>query len=129
MIHIMEQALFKEGSADLESRAQQTLDLVGSQLRNMENHVRVEGHTDNKPISTKRFPSNWELSSARATEVVRYFVNNYEISPTRLSALGYGEFRPMVPNNTAENRAKNRRVDIVVLTMELSSQEPGSDLY
>ncbi len=129
VIHIMEQALFKEGSADLESRAKETLDLVGTQLRNMENHVRVEGHTDNKPINTKRFPSNWELSSARATEVVRYFANNYEISPTRLSALGYGEFRPMVPNNTAENRAKNRRVDIVVLTMELSSQEPGSDEY
>lgn len=129
VIHIMEQALFREGSADLEDGAQQTLDLIGSQLRNMENHVRIEGHTDNKPISTARFPSNWELSSARATAVVKYFVNSFDIMPTRLSALGYGEFRPIAPNNTDENRSKNRRVDIVVLTMELSGQEPDSDHY
>lgn len=129
VIHIMEQALFREGSADLEDRARQTLELVGSQLRNLENHVRVEGHTDNKPINTARFPSNWELSSARATAVVKYFVDNFEIAPTRLSALGFGEFRPIAPNNTDENRSKNRRVDIVVLTMELSEQEPSSSNY
>lgn len=129
VIHIMEQALFREGSADLEDRARKTLDLVGNQIAGMENHIRVEGHTDDKPIKTVRFPSNWELSSARATEVVKYFVNQHSLAPTRLSALGYGEFRPIVPNNTDENRSKNRRVDIIVLTMELSGQEPQSDFY
>jgi chemotaxis protein MotB len=77
---------------------------------------------------TEKFPSNWELSAARATEVVRYFVNEYNFSPDRISALGYGEYRPIQPNNSIENRAQNRRVDIVILTMELSLQEPSSQL-
>ena len=69
------------------------------------------------------------LSAARATEVVRYFVNVHGFAPDRVSALGYGEFRPVRPNNSIENRAMNRRVDIVVLTMELSMKEPTSQLY
>ena len=127
-IHIMESALFDEGKADLKSRAREVLTLVAADVAQMPNHVRIEGHTDDRPINNERFPSNWELSTARATEVVRYFINEHQYPPKRISALGYASFRPYVPNNSIENRAKNRRVDIVVLTMELSAAEPASDI-
>ncbi|MDK2959817.1 MAG: chemotaxis protein MotB, partial [Bacillota bacterium] len=84
----------------------------------------VEGHTDNLPINTYRFPSNWELSTARATTVVRYLAEKHGIPPDRLSAAGYGEWRPVAPNDTPEHRAQNRRVDIVVLRTDLAKQEP-----
>jgi len=129
VIHIMESALFKLGSATLEPQAKQVLDIVSENLVNIPNHIRVEGHTDNVPINTSKYPSNWELSSARATEVVRYLINTHSIKPESVSALGYGEYRPLRPNNTMENRAQNRRVDVVVLTMELTAAEPSSDLY
>jgi chemotaxis protein MotB len=129
VIHIMEQALFREGSADLEPKARMTLDIVADNLKNIKNHIRVEGHTDNRPIQTAKYPSNWELSSARATQVVRYLIENHNIPPEMISALGYGEYRPIRPNNTIENRAQNRRVDIVVLTMEMTMTEPTSQLY
>ncbi|MFQ5454453.1 MAG: flagellar motor protein MotB, partial [Candidatus Zixiibacteriota bacterium] len=89
----------------------------------------IEGHSDDRPINTLLFPSNWELSTSRATQVVRYFIDNYGLPPNKISALGYGEYRPVKPNNSIENRAKNRRVDIVILTMELSLKEPSSQLY
>ncbi|SYZ73601.1 OmpA/MotB domain protein [Candidatus Zixiibacteriota bacterium] len=129
VIHIMESALFREGSADLEPKAREILDMVAQSIKGMPNHIRIEGHTDNKPIRTSRYPSNWELSSARATEVVRYLTDNHDIGPTQISALGYGEYRPISPNNSDENRARNRRVDIVVLTMEMTQSEPTSDFY
>ncbi|HKK20138.1 MAG TPA: flagellar motor protein MotB [candidate division Zixibacteria bacterium] len=129
VVHIMESALFKVGSATLEPKAKDVLDIVYDQMKGIPNHVRVEGHTDDRPINTALFPSNWELSTARATEVVRYFIDKFNFPPDKLSALGYGEFRPIRPNNSIENRAKNRRVDIVILTMDLSEKEPGSEFY
>ncbi len=129
VIHIMESALFKPGGAKLSNSALRILDLVASELDSIPNHVRVEGHTDNSPIATGKYPSNWELSSARATEVVRYFINAHGLSGRRISALGYGQYRPIRPNNTPENRAKNRRVDVVVLTNSLSRKEPSSALF
>jgi chemotaxis protein MotB len=129
VVHIMDQALFNEGSANLQSKAMDILDLISETISLLPNHIRVEGHTDDKPINTPVYPSNWELSSARATEVVRYFTNNHAIPPHKISALGYGEYRPVMPNNSIENRARNRRVDIVILTMELTLKEPTSQLY
>lgn len=129
VIHIVESALFDVGSAELRERAMEVLDLVAEEVKDRPNHIRVEGHTDDRPIQTNIFPSNWELSSARATSVVRYMSDNHGISPDRISALGYGEYRPVRPNNSVENRAKNRRVDVVVLTMELTLTEPTSQLY
>lgn len=129
VIHIMESALFQVGSADLSEKAIETLRVVAEHLKPLPNHIRIEGHTDNRPIKTLRYPSNWELSSARATEVVRYFIDHHEVSPNEVSALGYGEFRPLAPNNTEDNRAKNRRVDIVVMTMEITATEPTSQFY
>lgn len=129
VIHIMESALFQPGEANLAPSALSILDLVAGELKSAPNHVRVEGHTDNSPISTGKFPSNWELSSVRATEVVRYLINAHGVGGDRISALGYGQFRPIRPNNTAESRAKNRRVDVVILTFDLSMKEPSSSLY
>ncbi|HOP06932.1 MAG TPA: flagellar motor protein MotB [candidate division Zixibacteria bacterium] len=129
VVHIMESALFEEGSADLQGRALDILDMVAEEIVDIPNHVRVEGHTDDRDIHTVRFPSNWELSSSRATEVVKFFIENYGIDPWRVSALGYGEYRPIRPNNSIENRAVNRRVDVVILTMELSMKEPTANIY
>ncbi len=129
VVHIMESALFKEASANLESRAMATLDLIADKLSNLPNHVRIEGHTDDRPINTMQYPSNWELSSSRATAVVRYLISSGAVAPDRISALGYGEYRPVKPNTSIENRAQNRRVDIVVLTMEMTMKEPSSQMY
>ena len=128
IIHIMESAMFDEGRADLKPRSMEILDLVAGDIIQMPNHVRIEGHTDDRPINTQYFPSNWELSTSRATQVVRYLIDTHGYSADRISAVGYSEFRPYVPNNSIENRAKNRRVDVVVLTMELSAAEPGSEI-
>ncbi len=129
VIHILESALFDEGSAELKLKARDVLDLIAEQVKGRPNHVRVEGHTDNRPIHTSVYPSNWELSSARATTVARYLIENHPIPPDRISALGYGEFRPIQPNSTVEGRSRNRRVDVVILTMELTLTEPTSQLY
>ena len=79
-----------------------------------DNEIRVEGHTDNTPIQTREFPSNWELSAARALNVVKFLSSKGGIHPKRLSAVGYGEYRPVAPNNSKENRQKNRRIEIYV---------------
>jgi chemotaxis protein MotB len=129
VVHILESALFDQGSANLKPRAMELLDLIADQIKDKPNHVRVEGHTDDRPIQTAVYPSNWELSSSRATAVVRYYVGNHAIPPDRISALGFGEYRPIVPNTSVENRARNRRVDVVILTMELTLTEPTSQLY
>jgi chemotaxis protein MotB len=129
VIHIMESALFKSGSAQLEPRARAILDLIAGKIKELPNHIRIEGHTDNRPINTAKYPSNWELSSDRATQVVRYLVESHFFDPKRISALGFGEFRPIALNDNDENRSKNRRVDIIVLTMEMSEAEPSSELY
>lgn len=127
VIHIMESALFESGKAELLDGAKRMFDELNKDLAELSNHVRVEGHTDNRPISTFRYPSNWELSTARAAAVVRYFTEKHRFPTDRMSALGYGEYRPLAPNDTPANQAKNRRVDIVVLTDNLSRLEPEAE--
>jgi len=129
VIHIVDRALFGEASATLMPQSIEVLDLILEEIQGKPNHVRIEGHTDDRSIATSVFPSNWELAAARATEVVRYLVRDRGFPPDRISALGYGEYRPVRPNNSIENRAANRRVDVVILTMELSLKEPTSQLY
>ena len=124
VIRVLESAAFDEGSADLKPRMYPILNVLAAQLRATHHHLRVEGHTDNRPISTARFPSNWELSTSRATGVVRYFVEELKLDPVRVSALGYGEFRPITSNDDAEGRARNRRVDLIVLAD--ASAEPAN---
>ncbi|MBD3218002.1 MAG: OmpA family protein [candidate division Zixibacteria bacterium] len=126
VIHIKESALFDPGSHILKDDAYEPLDIVSTQLKNINNPIRIEGHTDNTPINTPRFPSNWELSAARAISVIKYFIEKHEISPDQLSALGFGEFKPIADNATPEGRAQNRRVDIVVLAQSEIKNEPPS---
>jgi len=112
---LTDKALYDSGSADLRPVTKGILDVVDGQLRIRKNDIRVEGNTDNVPIHTAIYPSNWELSAARAVGVARYLVENDGLSPKRVEVAGYGEFRPRASNDTDEHRQQNRRVDIVVL--------------
>lgn len=127
VISLKEALLFNIGSSDITGGARDVITKVGNILTAMPNNIRIEGHTCNLPISTSHFPSNWELSTARATTVVRFLVNQVGLRPEKLSATGYGEFRPIVPNTTEINRARNRRVDLVVLRSMFDAAEPGKN--
>lgn len=111
-----DQVLFDFGKAAINPAGFVFLNKIADVLDKIPYAVRVEGHTDNVPIQTRRFPSNWELSVARAVNVVKYFAEVSNIDPKRLSAVGYGESRPVAGNDTLLNRAKNRRVEILLLT-------------
>ena len=115
VVSLREVGFFDSGSEVLRPDSEAAVGRIGQALAQLVNAVRIEGHTDNVPIHTARFASNWELSTARATEIVRRFVTRYGFLPARLSAGGYAEFHPVADNQTAEGRAQNRRVDIVVL--------------
>lgn len=114
IIRIDSPILFDIGKADLKPKAYPILDKIIEMTRDWPNQIRIEGHTDDLPIHTTQFPSNWELSTARALSVLRYFLTRGGIEPYRLAAAGYGEYRPLVPNSSEQNRAKNRRVEIYV---------------
>lgn len=126
VINLSDNILFDTGQADLKPDARAILDKLAGILLKIPNPVRVEGHTDNVPIHNDRYPSNWQLSTDRATNVVIYWIDKYHFPPARLSAAGYGEYRPLVPNDSDAHRARNRRVDIVVLKEALAQLEPGS---
>ncbi|NQD66041.1 flagellar motor protein MotB [Bacillus haikouensis] len=111
---LQEQALFESGEATILESSYPFLNKVGNLLSQIPNFVKVEGHTDNRPIATYRFPSNWELSSARASSVIRYLTGTENLDPKRFIAVGYGDTRPIAPNDTVENLQKNRRVEIIV---------------
>ena len=123
VISLHEAGTFATGSADLSRGALALIDTVASAIAPIDNVVRVEGHTDDVPIATVRYRSNWELSTARATSVVTYLVAEGGIPAERFAIAGYGEFRPYAPNDSTENRTKNRRVDIVVLSSQTASAE------
>lgn len=110
--------LFESAVADINPEAFPVLDKIATIIKKTSKPIRVEGHTDDDPISTEMFPSNWELSTARAVNVVRYFVESGKIPPQRLSAVGYGEAKPIFPNDTSEHKARNRRVEIVLMMEE-----------
>lgn len=112
VVSLSDKALFDLGVAEISQDAFPLLDKIGDIISNTSHLVRIEGHTDDVPIHTYRFPSNWELSTARAVNVLRYFLDIHEISTERLSAAGFGEFQPIVPNEGPELRSKNRRVEI-----------------
>jgi chemotaxis protein MotB len=115
IVSLPEEAAFATASSDVTGEARGLITRVANAVRPTSNGIRIEGHTDNVPIRTARYSSNWELSTARASAVVAYLVESSGIDPVRLSAAGYGEFHPRVANDTPENRARNRRIDIVIL--------------
>jgi chemotaxis protein MotB len=125
---LSDEVLFRPGSAALEPAGFTVLGVVAEALRTIPNSIIIEGHTDARPISNNRFQSNWELSTARATTVLQFFLSA-GVSPERLAASGYGETQPVAGNETPEGQAKNRRVEIVVLTdvsLEPILDDPGA---
>lgn len=124
VISIADKMFFRSGDADLKDDAKEILDKVAKTLSQYPRNIRIEGHTDNVPINNRKYPSNWELSAARAINVAKYFLNSHNIQPGRISTIGYSEFKPVAPNDTPEGRAKNRRVDIVLLNDSESIKEP-----
>lgn len=115
MVTILDNALFDSGSAVIRPEAR-TLAKEISELLVIDppRHITVSGHTDNVPINNAQFPSNWDLSAARALNFLKILLENSKLEPERFSAIGYGEYRPVAPNDTPENRAKNRRVEILI---------------
>jgi len=126
VLRFSESFFFDSGEATLRPEVIPLINALALSLQKIPNHIRIEGHTDSVPIRTFRFPSNWELSTARATTIVHYFLTHFKFEPTRLSAAGYGEFRPIASNQTAEGRSQNRRVDIVILSSKEKESEPPS---
>jgi len=116
VISLREFGFFDSGSASMKSSAMPALDRIASILAVRTCRLRIEGHTDNIPIHTAQMASNWELSTARSTELVRLLIQRYRFSPERLSAAGYAEYHPIASNQTPQGRAQNRRVDVVILT-------------
>lgn len=129
VVSIQEPLLFASGSAVIGNDYKYVLAKIGQALKDFPNALRVEGHTDNVPIHTAEFPSNWELSTARATNVVQFLITQVNIAPKRLCAVGYGEFRNIYPNDSDAHKGTNRRVDLVLLRSEFNKLEPeGSKL-
>jgi len=124
IVSLREVGFFDSGSAALRPSAMNAVDRLAGVVAPRGENLRIEGHTDNVPIHNEHFPSNWELSTARATELVKLFIFRYRVMPSRLSAAGYAEFHPMDDNATPEGRARNRRIDIVILNPVLVDKSP-----
>jgi chemotaxis protein MotB len=114
-INLKDSVLFDSGDAAIKPGARGKLLHIGRLLNSLENPIRIEGYTDNVPINSSRFPSNWYLSAARAINVDEFLIKEIHIAPQRISIAGYGEYCPRVPNTTEENRKINRRVKLVLL--------------
>lgn len=129
VIRILDNVFFDSGKADIKPKAKEILSYIGDVLKREEfqdKHIKVEGHTDTDPIiKSNYFPTNWELSAIRATNVLRFMVEQKGIKGNRISSAGYSYYRPVAPNDTDENKAKNRRVDIVVLKSTYAQFEPN----
>lgn len=115
VLEFSDNVLFDSGKAEIKDKSFIILDKVSDIIKNIPNEIVVEGHTDNVPVKNPEFKSNWELSCFRAVNVLKYFVEVKKINPARLSAVGYGEYKPVVKNDSESNKAKNRRVNVMVL--------------
>ena len=128
LISFKDDFLFYSASAQLTDKAMKTLDNIGVLIgeKFALHYIRVEGHTDSQPINSFLYPSNWELSSARASSIVRYLIKRFKFMPNIFTAVGYSDTRPIADNKTPENRAKNRRVEILVLKNKFKGLEHPS---
>ncbi len=124
VVRFLDTVLFDLAKANLKHEAFGILDKIADVLHKIPNQVAVEGHTDNLPIRTAEFPSNWWLSTARANRVVEYFIGQQDLAPDRMSVVGYGEYRPLLPNTSEANRSQNRRVEILIKKSTLGAVEP-----
>jgi chemotaxis protein MotB len=123
VITIQEKLAFEPAKADLTPRAKAQLTVLSKLLNNVNNYVRVEGHSDNSPINTAVVHSNWQLSSLRAANIAEFLVKEGGVMPQRVSAIGYGEYRPIASNSAAAGRARNRRVEIILLNKKFDQTE------
>ena len=121
VMRLSEHTLFESGVASISPQALPLLEKMGALVSQTTYLIRIEGHTDDVPIHTAVFPSNWELSTARAVNVLRYLIEHHRIDSQRLSAEGFGEFQPLVANDTPANRAKNRRVEVIFIRPDLKN--------
>ncbi len=126
VISLKEIGFFPSGEANLEPGAAEKIEEIARVLSPYEFHIRVEGHSDDRPIHNAQFHSNWELSTARAMEVLMLLIHHSNLDPSRLSVAGYGPYRPIARNTTAAGRRLNRRVDLVVVTRTAAPQPPGA---
>jgi chemotaxis protein MotB len=124
VVSLREMGFFDSGSASLRPNSMDAITRLARVLEERPENLRIEGHTDNIPIHTARFGNNWELSTARATGLIELLITKYGIPPSHLSVAGYGEFHPVVSNDTADGRAKNRRLDVVILAPYQPAPEP-----
>jgi len=122
-LSVAEEIFFDTGETDIKPEGQEILKRIGRILKDIpEKNIRIEGHTDNVPIGSSlrgQYPTNWELGAARAVNVVRFFQNKAGIDPLRLSAVSYGQYRPVASNRTKAGRAKNRRIEIILINRNL----------
>lgn len=123
VISFSENLFFDSGDAKIKRNMNKTLSKIAKLLNSTDNHILIEGHTDNVPIHNSKYSSNWQLSSERATNVLEYLIKKYDISPSRLSAVSYGEYKPVASNETSEGRKQNRRVNIVLLYDNVAAAE------
>lgn len=126
MITILDNALFASGSATIRPDARALALEIANQLEPLPKQVTVTGHTDNKPINTREFPSNWDLSTKRATNFIKILLENKKLDPARFSATGRGEYHPVATNTTPEGRAKNRRVEMMILRDFTDLNQPSN---
>lgn len=127
VIRMTGEILYDIGEAVIKPTGRDVLDEIGTNIVGIRNNVKVEGHTDSLPINNSDYPSNWELSTARAVRVIKYFIDNIEINPSRLSAAGYSKYRPIRENVSPKNRAVNRRVEVVILNTMIEQGEVRSE--
>jgi chemotaxis protein MotB len=130
VVSLREVGFFDSGSAKVKLKSEPSIARIAQILKLRNCNIRIEGHTDNVPIHNAPFASNWELSTARATEMTKLFITRYDFPPERLSAAGFGEFHPVATNETEEGKALNRRVDIVVVAalLKAPSRSPGDEV-
>ena len=126
VVSLREAGFFPSGSAGLKVDSQPTLARIAAILAERDSNIRIEGHTDNVPIHNSQFNSNWELSTARATEMVRLLIQTYGYDPKKLSAGGYAQYHPIATNTNDVGRTLNRRVDLVILRDSSPSDNSGS---
>lgn len=124
VVSLREMGFYESGSSSMRASSVESVDRLAKVVVPRTENLRIEGHTDNMPIHNSHFPSNWELSTARSTELVRMFIVRYHVEPNRLSAAGFAEFHPVDDNGTPEGRARNRRIDIVILNPALQERSP-----
>jgi chemotaxis protein MotB len=122
VVSLRETGFYESGSANLRPSSTESIDRLAAVLQAHTEALRIEGHSDNQPIHNARFDSNWELSTARAADLVKLLITRYNFDPARLAASGYAEFHPVSPNDTPDGRARNRRVDVVILNPQPSER-------